>query len=671
MNNLKKIIFSILSIFCVSISAQNFDKLIATYGSKNAINDILRCGSHEYDLFLNEKYPRLNDKLEFEYWLKNKSSEFKKNEKRFDEIITIPIVVHVIHNGSDIGSNGNISDSQIISQITTLNQDYRKMPETRGWNDNEVGADIGIEFTLAQQTPDGNFSNGIDRVEYTGLKSVSFEKMQNEIKPATQWDPNRYLNIWVVPEIKSGTNTLLGYAQFPEKSNLPGLEDNDIANTDGVVIWSKSFGNRDYDDGTFDILQGSYGLGRTTTHEIGHFFGLRHIWGDSNICEEDDFCEDTPPAIEATNGCPNDKFSCGSLDMIQNYMDYTYDACMNIFTQDQKNRILTVIQNSPRRKSLLNSNVSLPPQAEGLDAHINKLTVFTGDCDENIETTLEIQNRGEENLTNINIKYDIADSNLSKTYEWRGNLSSWETTRIELPTFVGIKNGNHTLSVNLIKINKNENDDNLENNSAEFKFDYAAQPFNTKKVILKLKTDNYGKETSWKFINKATKEILYESKQVYENNKEYEFSFDVNDQTCYEFHFMDTGKDGICCSYGEGFYKLFTETGEEIISGGKFTKTDIIKNSLRISNTLNNNNLISEKNSLKHYPNPVKDLLHIENNINIKEINILDVNGRKVYNKNNINKKEAQVNIAHLNKGLYIVNLITDEKINTFKIIKK
>ena len=269
-----------------------------------------------------------------------------------EEIVyRIPVVVHVVHNGESVGTGPNISEAQVQSQIEVLNEDFRKQEGTNGFNAD--GVDTQIEFYLAETDPEGNrltepgihrFNGGLP-IWPTGFAST----VDNLLKPATIWDPSRYFNIWTVNFGGFVGRNLLGYAQFPSESDLPGLEeDGGAAETDGVVVGYKYFGSAE--KGNFPNLNETYNLGRTCTHEVGHWLGLRHIWGDGG-CLEDDFCEDTPRSDEPNYTCTA-RSSCGSLDMIENYMDYTEDQCMNTFTQNQKERMIQVLLNSPRRNTL-------------------------------------------------------------------------------------------------------------------------------------------------------------------------------------------------------------------------------------------------------------------------------------------------------------------------------
>lgn len=283
-------------------------------------------------------------------------SRSSSDEIQYQTIYRIPIVVHVVHNGEPIGTGANISSAQVQSQIAVLNEDFRKKVGSNGFNDHPDGADLLIEFFLATEGPNGEplEEPGIDRVDggrSEWPKGFLRNPIETSLKPYTIWDPNTYFNIWTVNFGGFVSRDLLGYAQFPDDSGLPGLNvDNGSSNTDGIVIGYKYFGSSE--KGNFPELVAPFDLGRTATHEVGHWLGLRHIWGDGD-CFYDDYCEDTPLSAEPSYGCPVDKITCGEEEMVENYMDYTDDGCMNIFTLDQKERMFTVLANSPRRKELV------------------------------------------------------------------------------------------------------------------------------------------------------------------------------------------------------------------------------------------------------------------------------------------------------------------------------
>ena len=329
-----------------------------------------RCGTMAFDSLRREKYslPSLAD---FENWMNKKMTQ--DTRLKSGQIYRIPVIVHVVHNGENPGEGANISYEQVTSQVQVLNEDYRRMAGTRGYNNDPDGADTGIEFYLAGYGPDGEVlpEPGVDRI-FGGRPVWPASPIRNpietELKPATIWDPERYFNIWTVNFGGFVSRNLLGYAQFPDMSGLNGLESsNGSAETDGVVIGYQYFGSSD--KGNFSELYAPYDLGRTTTHEVGHWLGLRHIWGDGD-CSADDYCNDTPNASGPNYGCPEGKISCFSKDMINNYMDYTDDACMDIFTNCQKERMLTVLKNSPRRKELA-ENTGTSASIWGIETQIN------------------------------------------------------------------------------------------------------------------------------------------------------------------------------------------------------------------------------------------------------------------------------------------------------------
>ena len=250
-------------------------------------------------------------------------------ERAVNGIVTIPTVVHVIYSNA----NENISNAQIQSQIDVLNLDFRLLntDANNTWTQN---ADSEIEFCLASVDPNGNATTGITRKSSSTSSWVTNDAMKFSSNGGVDaWPTGDYLNIWVC-NIGGG---ILGYAQFPGGAS----------NTDGVVVGPNYFGTTGYLSSPFD-------LGRTTTHEIGHWLNLRHIWGDGG-CGVDDFVSDTPTSDASNTGCATGHVSCGTTDMVQNYMDYSDDACMNLFTEGQKTRMRAQFDTGGFRASILNS----------------------------------------------------------------------------------------------------------------------------------------------------------------------------------------------------------------------------------------------------------------------------------------------------------------------------
>jgi Pregnancy-associated plasma protein-A/Secretion system C-terminal sorting domain len=274
-------------------------------------------------------------------------------------VVTIPVVVHVVYKNS----TENISDAQVQSQIRVMNEDFRLRNADSLANNHPfwgATADAEIDFCLASIDPSGNATTGITR---TSTTHNTFQNLNiDDIKFTNaggrdNWDPTHYLNIWVCDL----GNQLYGYATFPS----------DLAvdpNYDGVVINYTAFG-------TMGTAVSPSDLGRTATHEIGHWLNLSHIWGDQTC--GDDMIADTEPAQDANYGCftfpYNANNSCGSGangEMYMNYMDYTDDNCMAMFTLGQKNRMRAAINGD--RSEILNSGGCLVTgtQAQAADAAV-------------------------------------------------------------------------------------------------------------------------------------------------------------------------------------------------------------------------------------------------------------------------------------------------------------
>jgi hypothetical protein len=290
-----------------------------------------RCGFDEKLAELLVQNPELTEvRQQIERQTQEWIEDHSENSSR--EVITIPVVIHVVYKTDQ----QNISSEQIWSQIDVLNEDYRRLNSDASNTPSAfqgVAADTEIEFCLASEDPNGNWTSGITRTEtdvtsWNASDNVKYTSMGGK----DGWNPSKYLNIWVC-NIGAG---YLGYA-YP-----PGVS----LSLDGVVIGYKYFG-------TTGTVSATYNKGRTTTHEVGHWLNLYHLWGvnpSNSNCNEDDEVNDTPVQSNPHFDCPSfPQTSCNNGangDMFMNFMDYTDDACMNLFTQGQKTRMMATLNTS-------------------------------------------------------------------------------------------------------------------------------------------------------------------------------------------------------------------------------------------------------------------------------------------------------------------------------------
>ena len=271
-------------------------------------------------------------------------------EDTTETIYTLPVVVHIIHSGEEIGTGYNLSKERIINQLKTLNGDFRKKVGTLGYNTHPLGTDAKIEFKLAEINPNGKPTDGITRVDFNDvIIDTNGGWLFDDLPYYGYWDRKSYINIWVYP---FKPNIVLGQSSVPFV-DLPGLNDADPDGTTGILITTPHFGVSE--------VASESNLGRTLTHEMGHFLGLEHLWGkteNANCTSYDDYCNDTPSVARRTGGCGGVPIiSCiGETVLTQNYMDYTKDSCMNMFTKDQVIRMRYVLKNSIVRKLLILSS---------------------------------------------------------------------------------------------------------------------------------------------------------------------------------------------------------------------------------------------------------------------------------------------------------------------------
>ncbi len=321
--------------------------IIALLSCQNATAQTQRCHTMEYLEELKKNDPQLSDKIKNARNLaKQYLSSPRAHARELQAIITIPVVVHVMHRAQAIGTGINISDAQILSQFEVLNEDYRALNSDISNVPSHFNSVIGnpeMEFCLAQIDPEGNPTTGIDRVSLGAGGSWS-----DNLKPNTTWDSEKYLNIWVT-EIGGGT---LGYTTFPGTS----------PSYDGVVIDYRYFGKAPENP-----FPGVFDLGRTATHEIGHWLGLEHTFQSScsgtsaaNCSTGGDGICDTPPTQSANYGCSlsTNSNTCAETpvdlpDMWMNFLDYMDDACLYMFSQGQVDVMRAVLNTS--RAGILNS----------------------------------------------------------------------------------------------------------------------------------------------------------------------------------------------------------------------------------------------------------------------------------------------------------------------------
>jgi hypothetical protein len=436
------------------------------YAQKNARTVPERCGTMQNLELLFQKNPQLKQKFEDERSRFNKAvaagtyriAAKQNNPNNINgnrNYITIPIVFHVV-----VTDQSTVTDAQIQAQLDTLNEDYAgingdavKVPSYF----QSVFGQSAIQFCMAKQTPSGDPTNGIER---TTTAQSAFLNTDNAVKHTASggadiWDPTSYLNVWICG-LGGG---LLGYGTFPQTGN---------DNEQGVVIEYRSIPGET--DPNYSIFNG----GKTLTHEIGHYFNLYHIWGDDNgACTGTDFIDDTPNQGNSSSTCPNgikldNCTTSGNGIMYENYMDYTDDECLVMFTVEQVARMESALV--AYRSSLINSIGCTAPVTYNLDAQLKSVNQPTQRvCVNPFSPVITIRNRGSQTLTSLTIT-SVLDNTTVSNSSWNGTLIAQATTAVTLNP-VTTTAGSHTLKIYLSNPN-NAADQNTVNDSLTINFQY-------------------------------------------------------------------------------------------------------------------------------------------------------------------------------------------------------
>lgn len=384
--------------------------------------DRLQYNAQQHDQWIQQNPNYAAERNAYEQQIQNYIAAHRQTLESSQSVMTLPVVIHCVYGSAA----QNISLNQVLSQIQVMNEDFARTNADAN-NHWSQAANTTLQFCLAQQTPSGQATTGLETRQY-GSSTTSWST-NDAVKHYANggldaWDPTRYLNIWVC-NLQGG---LLGYGEFPTSS---------VSQTFGVVIDYTCFGSNYTSYGTFAGIAAPFDRGRTVTHEFSHCFNLYHIWGDDNgACTGTDYCADTPNQADATSGCytfPHTD-ACTTTNpgiMFENYMDYSDDNCLNIFTANQKTRILAVLNSAPYN-ALQTSNGCQSVTAVANDAGITAIGTPNGNlCGLTFTPVVTLKNWGSNNLTSVTIKYKI-DNNTLQTYSWTGTLTAGGTASVTL-----------------------------------------------------------------------------------------------------------------------------------------------------------------------------------------------------------------------------------------------
>jgi hypothetical protein len=361
------------------------------------------------------------------------------------DTIYIPVVFHVLWNAPF----QQVSDARIKEQIDILNRDFQAknadiemVPEPF----RSLTGSLPLKFVIANRNPSGARQIGILKIktERTSFPFPSSDMKRSDRGGSNAWDSRYYLNIWICDLPPN----ILGFSTLPAQAGTT---------QDGVVLNYRYVGHSN--------AVPPYDLGRTATHEVGHWLNLRHIWGDDgDACSGTDFVEDTPNQAAASSGCP--MFPKSDLCspnypgiMFMNYMDYTHDACMQMFTEGQAKRMQTTLF-GPRASILQSQGYVMPLENDIAVLSVSAPGVFH--CTNQFSPVLFIQNTGSNILRSVTAKFSMSQEE-TDTVQWEGQLDPGDSIAIYFSKMLQLPNGQHKIHFNLSSPNGQPDSDSTNN----------------------------------------------------------------------------------------------------------------------------------------------------------------------------------------------------------------
>ena len=583
-----------------------------------------RCGTMERLYYEMEIDGSINFKRQS---IEKKINRWKK-QSNASTSFTIPVVFHILYkNDSEF-----INSQQILSQLDVLNEDFNRNNSDANQTPNDflnAAANCDIHFCLAQRTVDNDTSNGIT---YTPTDVSSFSLYDNRIfhdslGGKTIWDSDKFLNIYVCD-----LSNALGFASFPGSNE----------SRDAVVIDFEHFG-------TIDVSP-PCNKGRTATHEVGHWLNLLHVWGDGN-CGSDQV-SDTPVQETENYGCPSHPSpSCDNDgDMFQNFMDYTDDACMNLFTNGQKERMHATL--NVERSTISNPMYcQLPFEDIGIYENITPLENQEY-CGQDLEISTSLYNYSESVINSATIYFQIDDQSM-QSVDWNGSLEPNSSISIDLAS-VSLNPGFHSLTIYSSSPNGfrdlNPNNDTLQ---LEFLVKSGTN------FDITIQTDNYAEENYWEIQNSIGQVITSGSNLISNDINSFNFCQDID--SCYTLILYDEYDDGICCDFGNGFLQV----NQQIYSGSFNSEIEIDLCSVSSSAVFDN------PLQAHIFPNPTNGKMTVESlHQPMTSIIIVDVYGKIVFQKSCHTKKE-DLNLYHVSSGVYFLQIYTETNSQNFKFFKQ